>query len=331
MNSYKNILLINFGGIGDEILFMPVIQGLKKEFPNAKLTLCLEGRSSAFLKLTDLLDSYFFVDIKTSNKYIEMLKLYFKSLTGKYDLVVSSGSNPLISILLFCTGIKTRVGYASSTISKKLLTYPVRLNKNQYASMMYFDLIRPLVDFEYELPHIKVAEHVKMPNSVLVHPGVSAVSISKNIIKTITAKKWAEIIKGLLKKGKKVHLAGGPDDSDCITQIREELRSEDLTNFTDMYGKTKNIFDLAELIKKSEILICSDSAPMHIGVATNTKTFAIFGPTDDKKLLPDSDNFTAIKNDVDCRPCLWEKRQTTCQNLYCLDISVDEIVDKICL
>ena len=70
--------------------------------------------------------------------------------------------------------------------------------------------------------------------------------------------------------GKKVFLAGGPDDTDCIKKIRLELRNSDLSNFTDMFGKTQNIYELAELIKKSEILICSDSAPMHIGVATGT-------------------------------------------------------------
>ena len=32
----KKILFINFGGIGDEILFLPVIQGLKKSFPDSK-------------------------------------------------------------------------------------------------------------------------------------------------------------------------------------------------------------------------------------------------------------------------------------------------------
>ena len=101
MKQFKNILLINFGGIGDEILFMPVIQSLRKAYPNSKITLCLEGRSKSFVNLTDLLNDYFCVDIKTKNKYIQMLKLYFKALTGRYDLVISSGSNPLISLLLF--------------------------------------------------------------------------------------------------------------------------------------------------------------------------------------------------------------------------------------
>ena len=329
MTSYKNILLINFGGIGDEILFLPVIQGLKKSYPNAKITLCLEGRSSAFLNLTNLVDKAFFVDIKTKNKYLEMLKLYFKALVGGYDLVVSSGANTLISLFLFFTGIKTRVGYRTSNLSEKLLTNAVVLNKNQYASNMYFDLIKPITDVEFELPQINVKEFVKNLNSVLIHPGVSKISILKDITKTISAEQWSELIKMLLEKGKKVYLAGGPDDVECIEKIRQNIKTLDLSNFVDMYGKTKNIFELVELIKKSEVLICSDSAPMHIGVATDTKTIAIFGPTDDELLLPKSDKFFAIKNNVSCRPCLWAKRQTTCDKLDCLNIDLTKILNLV--
>ena len=124
-------------------------------------------------------------------------------------------------------------------------------------------------------------------------------------------------------------MAGGPDDKECIEQIRKNLKDTDLSNFVDMFGKTKNIFELVELIKKSEVLICSDSAPMHIGVATNTKTIAIFGPTDDELLLPKSDKFFAIKNDVPCRPCLWAKRPTTCEELTCLNIDLTKILNLV--
>ena len=65
MTPYKKILLINFGGIGDEILFMPVISALKKQYSQAEITLCLEERSKAFLSLTNLIDDCFFVNIKT--------------------------------------------------------------------------------------------------------------------------------------------------------------------------------------------------------------------------------------------------------------------------
>lgn len=329
MNNYKNILLINFGGIGDEILFLPVIQSLKKEYPNAKITLCLEGRSKAFVNLTNLLDNYFCIDIKTKNKYLEMLKLYIKAIIGNYDLVVSSGSNPLISILLFFTGIKTRIGYKSSNLSNKLLTYAVELNKNQYAANMYFDLIKDIVNQNFELPIIKCEKPEKLQNSVLIHPGVSAISISKKIQKTFNGNKWAELIKLLLNEGKNVYLAGGPDDTKCIEEIRQALKNENHQNFFDYFGKTKNIYDLVKLIKSCEVLICSDSAPMHIGVATNTKTIAIFGPTNEKKLLPKSQNFIAITNNISCRPCLWDKRLETCEKLICLDINIKDILKFI--
>ena len=35
MKSVKKILLVNFGGIGDEILFLPVIKSVRNKFPNA--------------------------------------------------------------------------------------------------------------------------------------------------------------------------------------------------------------------------------------------------------------------------------------------------------
>ncbi len=329
MQSYKNILLINFGGIGDEILFSPVIQSLKKTYPEAKITLCLEGRSKAFLSLTNLIDNSFFIDIKTKNKYFEMLKLYIRALTGHYDLVISSGANPLIAPLLYLTGIKTRIGYKTSNLSKKLLTYAVDLNQNQYAANMYFDLVYPIINTDFELPIINIDEIEREANTVIIHPGVSKISVQKGITKIFEAKVWAELIKKLLNKGKKVILTGGSDDEEVINQIRQELKDTDLSNFTDMYGKTKNMLDFAKLVKKSEVLICSDSAPMHIGVATNTKTIAIFGPTDEKKLLPKSDKFIAVTNNCNCRPCLWDKRQTTCKELNCLNFDLDKIISLI--
>ena len=77
--------------------------------------------------------------------------------------------------------------------------------------------------------------------------------------------------------------------------------------------------------------MCSDSAPLHIAVALGVKTFAIFGSTDDKKLIPDNGRVIPIKAKCDCplQPCLWERRQTTCEKPDCLKISSDEIVNSI--
>ncbi|MDD3237624.1 MAG: glycosyltransferase family 9 protein [Candidatus Gastranaerophilales bacterium] len=329
MKTFKNILLINFGGIGDEILFLPTIKSLKKTYPNSTITLVLEPRSGSIKNLSPIIDNTIGVDIKGKHKYFELLKFYFKALFGRYDLVVSSGGNKLIPFLLYFTGIKTRIGYDTGLISQKLLTQTPKLNQNQYAGKMYHDLIQDLTKQEYQNPEIVLEDEPTIQNSVIVHPGVSKMSIKKNIIKSWSNLTWAKLIEQLLKKGKNVMLAGGPDDKECIEEIREYLKDKNTANFSDMYGKTKNIIDLAKLIKKNEILICSDSAPMHIGVATDTRTIAIFGPTDESKLLPKSEKYTAIKNNIHCRPCLWDKRQTSCETKECLDLKIEQITELL--
>jgi len=329
MDKKKRILAINFGGIGDEIFFLPTLISLKKEFPNSEITLALEPRSKGINTLTNIIDNLFLIDIKNKNKYMELLKLIIKARQGNFDIVISSGGNKLISILLFLTGIKIRCGYDTGKLSRILLTNAMPLNKKQYACKMYHDLIRDLTNYNTELPEINIKPKEKISNSVLIHPGVSKLSVQKRCIKTIPAETWAKTIDLLAAEGKKVYLVGGPDDEECIKTILNTVRTQ---NFENLYGTTKNLKDLAELISSSEIFLCSDSAPLHIAVALKTKTYVIFGPTDVKALIPKSDNVIPIMaNDkCDLKPCLWAKRQTTCQKLDCLKITASQIASTIC-
>lgn len=324
----KKILFINFGGLGDEILFLPAMISVKKEFPESEITLALEPRSKGITSLTNIVDKTLFADIKGSKKYLELFKLLTKIWTQNFDIVISSGSNKFISIFLFLTFIKNRYGYNSGKLSEILLTQAVDLNKNQYAAKMYHDLIRGITDINTELPQIDIERREVEPNTVLIHPGVSLLSVKKNMIKTIPAEVWAEVVEKLADSGKKVILAGGPDDKETIETITRIVPEGKYTN---MFGKTKNLRELAELISGAEIFLCSDSAPLHIAVALGVKTYVIFGSTDDKKLIPQNNQVIPIKADCNCplQPCLWERRQTTCETLDCLKISSDNIISVV--
>ena len=339
MSDFKNILFINFGGIGDEILFLPTIFSVKEKFPNSKITLCLEPRSKGIKDLCPLIDEVFPIDVKNGNKYKNFFSLVKYMRKGKFDLVISSGANKFIPVLLFFSGIKKRIGYNSGALSKLLLTDPISLNKNQYAGNMYHDLVKKLTGFEPKLPKIEVkaasdwlgVERFKEENSVLIHPGVSKMSVQKGMVKIFGAQKWIEIIEALLQHQKRVFLAGGPDDDVIISEILNGISPNLKSRLINYYGKTSSLYDLAQLISKMEVMICSDSAPMHIGVAVGTKTVAIFGPTDEKKLIPlNNPNYIAVTANCDCRPCLWDKRQTTCEHLYCLNFDTENII-KYCV
>ncbi len=322
------ILFINFGGLGDEILFLPTIISVKKQYPDAEITLALEPRSKGVTSLTNIVDKTLFADIKGKDKYFELAKLLLKIWTERFDMVISSGSNKFIAMFLFATFIKKRYGYNSGKLSEMLLTEAVTLNKNQYAAKMYHDLVRGITEYNTEIPQIDITTKAVESNTVLIHPGVSLLSVKKNMIKTIPAEKWAEVVNRLADEGKKVIIAGGPDDKETIDTI---VRLVPENKYINMFGKTKNLKELAELISCAETFLCSDSAPLHVAVALGVKTYVIFGSTDDKKLIPNNGKVIPIKANCSCplQPCLWERRQTTCETLDCLNLSADEIVGKV--
>ena len=70
---------------------------------------------------------------------------------------------------------------------------------------------------------------------------------------------------------------------------------------------------------------------MHIAVALKTRVYPIFGPTDDKRLVPDTEYVKPIKINDGCplKPCLWERHQTTCSELSCLKITAEDVLREM--
>ncbi len=320
----KRILTINFGGIGDQVLFFPVFETLRKNFGNPLVTLVTEPRSKAVKELTELVDEVFICDLKGKNGLFELVKFLLKARRDKYDIVISSGSSKFIPIILFLTGIKERIGYDSGILSRLLLTGALRLNKNQYAANMYHDLVSD--SKEDKIPSVSSSRQ-SPPNrevkTILIHPGVSKLSIKKGIIKSWPAENWLKLTKQLLLSGEyRVILTGGPDDEEVLTLFKER--------FPENVVETGSIREFANLVSNADILVCVDSAPMHIGVGLRKRVIALFGPTDEKKLLPGNELFTPVKLDsVKCRPCLWDKRQTSCETKDCLDINPGYMLEII--
>src|SRR3712207_3795724 len=81
----------------------------------------------------------------------------------------------------------------------------------------------------------------------------------------------------------------GPDDGEFVRKLKQSVPDIKVTSPDDI-GK------LTAMIAGANLMLCTDSAPMHLAVAVKTYTLALFGPTDPKKLLPDDKRFVAIKS-----------------------------------
>ena len=363
MSSPAKVLAINFGGIGDEVLFLPTLERIKELAPDCELTLLLEPRSASVMEVTNLIDKVITFDIKKKPlTIVDLIRLTMLLRTGGYDMVISSGSSPMVAMLLFLSGIKLRVGYDSGSPVKSLLTHPVKLLREQYAADMYHDLTKGMANYlrrkananasirdvasTYQVPKITLkpdslaamkafleeglkatqgASQSGMQNAVttadtnaidasqvdtrpvktvLIHPGTSQMAVSKGIIKHWSSENWLAFIR-LLQNQKdlpfqtRVILCGGPDDKAVVAGL-EKLLQKDIEDgaagapYISAVGHTKGLADLAALTSLCDVLVCVDSAPMHIGVGLNKNLVALFGPTDPKLLIPAQKNFKVL-------------------------------------
>ncbi len=356
-SSIQRILAINFGGIGDEILFFPVIQGLRETYPNSRITMLVEPRCSGIGAFNPAIDEVLTFDIKAKPGPAELMALVGELRKRKFDLAISSGGSALVPVLLWLTGARYRAGYGASKTAR-LLTYQAPLKKQQYAADMYYDLIRDWVPSPNRLPQVAIApsdrqwakdfmsEQAIQPGEavVMLHPGCSRLSVLKGFLKSWESEKWAELARRLDAAGVRVMIAGGPDDEETIEAIRKKLATQPSVTgasgsfigasgsfFIDAYGKTKGLGQLAALIEQASVLVAVDSAPMHLGIAVGRPTVALFGPTDPKKLLPEGTVHQAVHvSGLECRPCLWDRRQTSCEALSCMkDLSVDLVEQAV--
>lgn len=288
--------------------------------------------------ITDLLDEVVTFDIKKRPLVAsDLIQLITMLRAGDYDMVVSSGRSPMVSGLLFLSGIPRRIGYNSNRLAPYLLTDPMPLNRGQYAGKMYHDLILKMSGASAALPAVPrikagAAEKTSMESllqklwsekrgnekssnekssneksgneksgndkdsaenayksdkrkRVLFHPGTSRLAILKGLNKTWPAENWCKLAE-LLEKEPDVDviLAGGPDDKEAIEQISAQLKSGSRAIST--YGQTRSLKDLVGLIDICDLTVCVDSAPMHLAIALDKPTVALFGPTNEAVLVP---------------------------------------------
>jgi lipopolysaccharide heptosyltransferase II len=345
------IAVMNFGGIGDQILFLPLIELLKKKYPDGKITWITEPRSSGVGRFIPIVEKVRTCDIKgKGSRLSKFVRLFALLKEEKYDIVVSSGSSYYVSLLLFLSGIPVRVGFATSSLAEKLLTNPVPLNKNQYAGFMLGELARGLdIRDSIPIPKITVPEEalrwsenwlkekgLSSNKYILIHPGASRLSVEKRILKAWPSENWVELVERLCSDSEDLEslpvvLAGGPDDEETIGTISAKLSSGGVSSdkLISAYGETSNLEQLAALIHHARLFICIDSGPMHLAVGLGTRTVAIFGPTSEKKLLPEDPRFTPVRRKLDCSPCLFDKRNQACEDPKCLQVSVDQVEEAI--
>jgi ADP-heptose:LPS heptosyltransferase len=135
--------------------------------------------------------------------------------------------------------------------------------------------------------------------------------------------RWAALCDHLAQRGYQVILTGTARDREAGERVRASTKARPV-----MALGTLRLMELACLIRRCQVYVTTDSAPLHLAAAMGTPTVALFGPTDPARHAPRASRLAVIKKDVPCSPCY----STWCRTIThaCMKrISVEEVANAV--
>ncbi|MCP1223105.1 glycosyltransferase family 9 protein [Sebaldella sp. S0638] len=298
-----NILVIHTAFIGDIALSTPFVRALSDTYPDANLYYLTTPAGAALLQNNPLIKEVVVFDKKGKDKG---LKGFFKTvkLLRKYKLnkVFILHRYLRSSFLGYFSGAKERIGFDIASGSF-LYTKKVKYRKDLHE----IDRLLEFVDGEHGKYKVEIyPSDVNVGNidKIWQKYGIK----EQKIIAVAPGSKWytkmwpREYFDDLLERlsrldNVKTVLVGGKEDKEI------ELKNENMA--VDLRGET-SLLDLAEILKRTDVLVTNDSSPIHIGSAFE-KPFiaAIFGPTvKEFGFTPSNKKNTVIEIEgLECRPC----------------------------
>jgi lipopolysaccharide heptosyltransferase II len=332
-----HILVVKLAGIGDLLLATPALRALRETYPQARIDLLVTPDSAGLLNGWEVinniivLDKYVFDHMKQVVKHPQVLlslKDFWSTLqAGGYDAVLLLHHLTLPfgrlkhQLLMRATGAKWRVGLdnghgwflnvhvkddgfgakheaeycmaiaeaVGATIRNKHLELPLSEDERRQARQLVYDN--------------GTAESTLHP-IIAMHPGSGGYS---------TARRWAPERFAQLANtlshdvGGQIFLMGGPEETTLHQQIMGMLASDVPVRSLAGKGSIKVAAAVLELV---DLFIGNDAGLMHLAVAVNTPTVAIFGLSNHKAWGPytgdpTSKRATVVHLDLPCMPCFY--------------------------
>ncbi|MEH1970208.1 glycosyltransferase family 9 protein [Nostoc sp.] len=291
------------GGIGDQILFFPTLDDLKRNYPNAQIDVVVEPRSKAAYRVSKSVHEVLTFDFQDRNSLADWGNLVGTIRDREYDIAIAVKQNWLVGLLVWLTGITIRIGYQGK--GSVFLTHAVPFKPSQYAAAVYHDLLQPLginspvpeLAVNVPKPDIEWAQKeqkrlgVHETGYILIHGGSGQLSQAKELDKIYPVGNWQQIIQDFQQKQPDlpVVVIKGSDDEQFVRSLLESSPGIKVTAPDDI-GK------LTAIIAGANLMLATDSPALQLSVAVQTYTIAIFGPTVPAKLLPKNDKFLAIES-----------------------------------
>lgn len=293
--------------LGDIVMATPVIEGVRKKYPEAHLTALLPEKLAPLLEKDPHLDQI----LGFRSRYGSLYQLMKQ---GKYDLGILLTNSFSSAFLMWAAGVKERIGYRGDGRSLFLTRWEKKSGEREHLVKTYQELLGGEPSLIPQL-YVEKGERKHQGRVIGIHAG-SAYG---------PAKCWPrERFRELairLKEEATVLFFGDAAGYKEIEKITEGL-GEKVINLA---GKT-TIRELMELMSGCDVIVSNDSGPMHIADALGIPLVALFGSTDPRVTGPFRSKKVIWKK-VSCSPCF--KRECPIDFRCMKAIGVGEVFDAV--
>jgi ADP-heptose:LPS heptosyltransferase len=294
-------------------LTTPTLRGLKKAYPQAKLSIVLEPAMAqvvAGLPSVDEVIPFDRLGWKKRGKLTELwetLKFWRYLRSRKFDLVVDVLGSTRTAPMAFFSGAPTRVGFGFRV---RRWAYNVVWEPSQerkYIADYTADALRAL---GHEPDSLALDFHVGDPAKASMGAWLKEQGLDQGLapllvmaaggweLKRYPAELLAEAVKQALgATGRKAVLLWGPGEEAMAADLQARIPGSLLAPPTDFQA-------MAVLLQRAGALLTNDNATKHLAVATGCPTVTIFGPTSDIAWHPPKEpKHLSVKLSLDCMPC----------------------------
>lgn len=299
-------LIVQSAFIGDVVLATPLVEKLRRFFPEAEIDFLLRKGNEKLLTAHPNIRRVLVWD-KKQGKYKSLLNLAREIRAQRYDWVINCQRFAASGLLTIFSGARQTVGFDknpfSFVFSRRVAHRFGTAQHPAHEVERNLQLIEHLTDSSFERPRLYPSK-TDYEKALLLCQGHKYVCIAPTSVwftKQFPAHKWVEMIERI-PSDHRIFLLGGKEDIEPCEQIRMASGRSACQN---MAGKL-SFLESAALMEGAHMNYANDSAPIHIASAVNAPMVAVFCSTIPAfGFTPLSDRSYVIETHdaLECRPC----------------------------
>ena len=326
----ERVLIVRLGAIGDVVNALVLASALREHAPGVRIGWAVHGLSAPLVEGHPAVDR---VHLWRKGDGLGGFRALWREIRAeRYDLAIDLQRIAKSAALARLSGAQRVLGFdrARAKEASWLLTgehlaaAPAALHMvDQYLEFARH-LGLPVREPRFALPHDAGA--CARAEEWLQAFGASPITIHLGATKP--ANRWPPERFGLLARaclarfGLPVVLTGGPAEREAnALAARADPRIRDLSG-------TTSLLELAELQRRSRLVVSCDSGPMHLAAAVGATVVALFGAADERRTGPYGARHRVVRTRPECAPC--GLRRCSQPRHACMeDLGVEQVLEAI--